>query len=180
VAGPTSSAICPAPTPSTPTTSPSGRVEAVGHHEVGGEQHRDLLLRGAGEHVAGGGELVALHQGLAHGAPLRGEEGVGHRAADDERVDLAEQRLDDGDLVAHLGAAEHGDVGALGAVDEAAQGVELLAQEKARGAEAHELRQGVDRGVGAVRGAEGVVHVHVAGPLELAREARRRWPPSSL
>ena len=40
---------------------------------------------------------------------LRGEEREAHRSTDDELVDDLEQRLDHAELVADLGAAQHGD-----------------------------------------------------------------------
>ena len=49
---------------------------------------------------------------------LRGQEGVGHAASDDERVDLGRQDLEDGQLVGHLGAADDGDEGPGRSVEE--------------------------------------------------------------
>ena len=59
-------------------------------------------------------ELVVFDQRLADRLALRLEERVGHRAADEQPVDAAEQVLDDLDLVRDLGAAEDGDERPLG------------------------------------------------------------------
>ena len=72
---------------------------------------RNLTLRvcASCEQLFGEIELVFLDQRFADLVPLRLQEGVRHAAADDERVDLVQQVLDDADLVADLGAAEDGD-----------------------------------------------------------------------
>ena len=48
-------------------------------------------------------------------------------AADEQRVDTLEQRLDHAELVADLGAAEHGDERPLRVVAQAEQHLDLLA-----------------------------------------------------
>ena len=52
---------------------------------------------------------VGLEQRVADRVALRGEERERHRAADEDRLALVEQRADDAELVADLGAAEHAD-----------------------------------------------------------------------
>ena len=89
------------------------------------------------------------------------EEGIGHAAADDELVALGQQILDDGDLVADLGATEDGDVGMLGIGGGAAQVLEFLLHEEA-GDCRQEARNALGGGVGAVGRAEGIVHVDLA------------------
>ena len=56
-----------------------------------------------------GVDLVGLEQRVADLVALGREEGEAHAAADDERVDHREQGVDDAELVADLGPAEHGD-----------------------------------------------------------------------
>ena len=58
------------------------------------------------EEVLGGVDPIRFDQRVADCNPLRLQEGVRHRAADEQRVDFAEQVVDDRDLVRHLGAAE--------------------------------------------------------------------------
>ncbi len=54
-------------------------------------------------------ELVVLHEGVPHPVSLRLQKCVRHRAADQDRVGLLQQVLDDRDLVRHLRAAEDAD-----------------------------------------------------------------------
>ena len=58
-------------------------------------------------------------------------EGVGHAAAEDELVDLAEQVLDDTNLGAHLGAAHDGHEGALDVVQDVVDSLHFLLHEEA-------------------------------------------------
>ena len=102
--------------------------------------------------------------------PLRGEERVRHRAADHQDVDAFEERLDDGDLVADLRTAEHGDVRLVGRAHDLAERRDLLLEEKPAPAVAKELRQPVHARVRAVHGAEGVVDVDVRQLGELTTE----------
>ena len=66
-------------------------------------------LGGSSSSAPAGVDLVGLEQRVADRVALGGEEGEAHAAADDQRVDHAEQGVDHAELVAHLGAAEHGD-----------------------------------------------------------------------
>ena len=52
------------------------------------------------------GQLM-LAQRLADIHAARGEEGVGHAAADDQMIDLADQMAEHGELGRDLGAADH-------------------------------------------------------------------------
>ncbi len=117
------------------------------------------------EQLARQRHAVLLHQRGAGLQPLRAEEGVGHRPADEQAVDLGEQRLDDVDLPGDLGPAEDGDEGALGVVEGAAEVLQLALHQQAghgeAAAAADHLRYAGGGGVGAVGGAEGVVDVEV-------------------
>ena len=70
-------------------------------------------LLGRVEVAAAGVELVLLEQAAADLVALRLEEGEDHAAADQQPVGLAEQVVDDAELVGDLRAAEHDDVGPL-------------------------------------------------------------------
>ena len=70
---------------------------------------RRIFAGGLGEELLGQIDLVALDEALADFLPLGEEEGVGHGAADQQRVGLGEELLDDGDLVGNLGSAEDRD-----------------------------------------------------------------------
>ena len=106
--------------------------------------------------VAGDGvHLVLLQQALAHRVPLRGEEGEDHAATDHQHVGLAEQVVDDAELVRHLGPAEHHDVRAGRVVEEPSERLHLgLHQQPGRAGEP--LRHVVDAGLLAVHDAEPV------------------------
>ena len=95
--------------------------------------------------------------------------GVCHAAADDERVALADEALDDADLVGHFRAAEDGDEGTHGVLHRTAQELELLLDEKAADGDGSKavLRDARGGGVRAMRGAEGVVDVDVTEIGEL-------------
>ena len=83
---------------------------SVGDHDVG-RQHD--LAAGVGQQPAAGLDLVGLEQRVADLVALRGQEGEAHPTADEQPVDLRQQRVDHGQLVADLAAAEHDDVGPL-------------------------------------------------------------------
>ena len=71
-------------------------------------------------------ELVVLDQRLADRHAARLEEGVGHRAADDQAIDLAEHVLDDVDLVGDLRAADDRDERPLRLLERVPEVLELL------------------------------------------------------
>ena len=70
-------------------------VEGVGHDGVDG-QHQ--LVAGLGQERLRHLDAVVLDQRAADLLALRLVEGEGHAAADDQRVDLGQERLDDVDL----------------------------------------------------------------------------------
>ena len=133
------------------------------------------------EHQLHAGLLGALHVLLDAGIwsswsremptsyPLAFEEGVRHAAADEDAVGLAEQLVDDGELVGDLGAAEHDGVGALDVLGELLQDADLGGDEVARGVR-QPRREVEDRGVLAVHGAEAVADVHIGEGGELVGE----------
>ena len=75
--------------------------------------------------AAGSCDLVLLQQRVTHSEPLRREEGEAHPAADQQRVDLRQQRLDHQQLVRHLRPAEHHRVRPLRVVGQLAQHLDL-------------------------------------------------------
>jgi hypothetical protein len=112
---------------------------------------------------------VGLEQRVADGVALGGEEREAHAAADDEAVDLGQQRLDDAELVGHLGPAEDGDERAAGVVAQAAEDLDLLGQQPP-GRRREVLRRADDGGVRPVRRAERVVDVGVLALDQLLDE----------
>ena len=146
------------------------RVEPGGANGVDGQQHLGLALLGLAQEGAGRAQLVLLHPALAHLPAARLEEGVGHGAADEEGVDAAEQVLEHADLVGHLGAAHHGQVGAVHRPEQLSEELQLAQHEEAGALDRHVLDHARRRGVRAVRGAEGVVHVDLGVGGERAAE----------
>ena len=108
-------------------------VELVGEHVVDGQQQLDALGLGLVERGLGDIDLVGFDQRLAGGLAQRVEEGVGHAAADQQRVGLVEQVVDDVDLAGDLGAADDGDEGPVRLGEHLAEEVELLLHQQAGG-----------------------------------------------
>ena len=88
-----------------------------------------------------------------------------------------QQVLDDVDLRRHLRPADDGDERALRVAERLAQVVELLLHQVPGRRLGHVLGDAVGGGVGAVGGAEGVVHVDVGQRGELLGEAGVVAPP---
>ena len=105
---------------------------------------------------------------------LRHGKRVGHAPANEQVVHLIEQLLDDENLVRNLGPTHNGREGPLGVLQHFFGVVDFGLQQVA----AHPVlwRKGAGHhgrgGVGAVRGAEGIVHVHIAQGRQLSRESR--------
>ena len=110
-------------------------------------------------------ELVGLDERLPCLAPLRECKRVGHRAADQHVVADREQVLNHGDLVAHLLATEDRHERPLRPCDRVGQILNLLLDEKAGDRRLAEGLQrhghGVHARLGAMAGAEGIVHVGI-------------------
>src|SRR5579875_3673767 len=69
----------------------------------------ERCISGKGVGLGVGCELVGLDKGLADVLPSGFEEGVGHAAADEERIHFAEKIINDLNFVGYLGAAKNGD-----------------------------------------------------------------------
>ena len=103
--------------------------ETLGGDDVGGEGDD---VAEPGEEVLAGVDHIVLQQGRTDTVALGREEREAHAAADDERVDLGCEGLDDTELVGDLRAAEHDGVGVLGVAGERLQHVHLGLDELAR------------------------------------------------
>ena len=81
------------------------RRELLRHHHV--DRQHDLALErlGLGQNIAGVGNQIVLAQRLADRLALGGEEGVGHAAADDQRLDLRQQMPEQVELGGNFCAA---------------------------------------------------------------------------
>ncbi len=101
-------------------------------------------------------------QGITDVAALGLDEGVAHAAADDEVVHLAHQVLEDGQLGAHLGAADDGGKGPLCVLEHIVDGLDFAFHEVAEHLVVREVSGDEGGGaVGAVSRAESVVDVAV-------------------
>ena len=145
-----------------------------------GQQDLDAGVLRLVEVAADRVELVGLEQALADLVALRRQEGEHHPAADQQLVGLAEQVVDDAELVGDLGAAEHHDVRPGRVLGEPAQHLDL-GQHQAAGRVRQALRDVVHAGLLAVHDAEPVADERVAERGQLVGEARRarRRPCSS-
>ena len=138
-----------------------GRVDGRRQDVVQRQEEVHLLFGGLGQDLQGDVLLVVLDERPAHVLALGLEERVGHRSPDEDVVGLVQEVLDDRDLVLDLGAAEDGHVGLGRRMDGLAEVIHLFLEEVSGGLDRDELRDGLDRGVGAVAGAERVVDVDV-------------------
>ena len=116
-----------------------------------------------------------LEQALADLVALRGQEGEDHPAADQDPVGLAEQRVDDAELVGDLRAAEHDRVRPRDVVGQPRQHLDLGRDQPAGGVR-QPLGDVDDGGVLAVHGTEAVgdvraVLAHQRGELVGERAA---------
>ncbi len=116
-------------------------------------------------------EVVGVEERAPHLHALGGQEGEGHAAADDERVDLGGEHLEHGELVGHLGAADDRHEGTCWPIEDLPQDLHL-AGETQPGRAGQEGRRADDGRMGAVRRAEGLVDVGVVARNEALHEGR--------
>lgn len=131
-------------------------VELVGGDEVNGEDDLDVVLLGLLDKVLDGLAASLVEERVTDLHVLKSLlEGKGHTTANDEAVDLAEEVVNELNLVRDLGTTEDGKEGALGLLKSLSEVVELLLDE-----ETGSLLGEVDTdhgAVGAVSGTESVV-----------------------
>ena len=149
------------------SASPDGNAVST-TMSVGSTISHARLLR-ALEVVAADVELVLLEQALADLVALGLEEREDHAAADQQLVGLAEQVVDDAELVGDLRAAEHDDVGPLGVDGQPPQHVDLGGHQPAHRVR-EPLRHVVHGGLLAVHDAEPVGDERVGERGELVGE----------
>lgn len=105
--------------------------ELVGSDIVDGQDDLDVVLLRLGHEVRDGLGAGLIEQGVADGHVLEDLlEGECHATADDERVDLVEQVVDELDLVRDLGATEDGEERTLRRLESLGEVVELLLHEE--------------------------------------------------
>ena len=116
------------------------------------------------------GEIL-LRQRLADADALRVQEGVGHAAADHQRIDLGDEVFQQVDLGRDLGAADDRDDGLGRRFQRLAERVEL-GLHGAAGIGGQLVAEAFGRGMRAVRGREGVVDPDVAELGQFRDEGR--------
>ena len=136
-------------------------AELLGADVVDGKDDLDALLLRLLEEGLGGVDIVGLEEALADLAAQDTDEGVGHAAADDDRVTGPDEGLEDGDLAGDLAAADDGDEGLGGVLEERSHELDLLLDQEA-GIAGQIVGDTLRGGVGAVGRAEGVVAIDVA------------------
>ena len=146
------------------------RVEPVGDDVVARQLESHPVGACGPFEVEGGVEERFFHQRSAHRAPAGLEEGVGHGAADEQGVEAGKQVADDLELARDLGAAEDADERPWRRLEERAEMLQLLRHQQTGGGVRHVAHHADGRGVGPVRGAEGVVGVGVARRRQRGRE----------
>jgi len=114
-------------------------------------------------------DLVGLEQRRADVLALCGKEREAHAAADEEPVDRAQQVLDDSELVADLGAAEHDGVGPVGVAEDLAEDLDL-GEHEASGGVRKQPRDVGDARLLAVHDAEALAHEEVRERRQLSGE----------
>ena len=125
------------------------------------EQQLYALLLGLLHHILAVIDLLRVKQALADAVALGRHEGIGHATADDERVDLLKQVIDDVQLVGNLCAAENRDKRTLRIGKGLAHDGDFLLHQIA--ADGGQVICNTGRGgVRAVRGAEGVVDKNIS------------------
>jgi hypothetical protein len=129
-------------------------------------------LRPAALKAPRGVHEVGLDQRAPDGLAAREQERVRHRAADHERVGLRGERLEHRELVGDLRTPEDAHERVRGLVAHARERRDLALEQEAGAGVGHGARQPLGARVRAVRGAEGVVHVHVGQPRERRHELR--------
>jgi len=129
---------------------------------VDGEDDLDVLGGSGGKQLLRGVDEIVLDEGFADRVALRLEEGIGHAAADDEGGSVLEEAFEHGDLGGNLRAADDCGHGFRGIGHHGFEVLYFFFHEETADLDGHELGNGGGRGMGAVRGAEGVVDEHVA------------------
>ena len=147
--------------------------ELLRHHHVVGQMDRAAGLLRALEDALGFAGQLMLAQRLADIDPARRKEGVGHAAADDQMIDLADEMAEHRELGRDLGAADDRRHRALRIAKRALQRLEL-GLHRPPGEARQVMRDALGRRMGAVRGGEGVVDIIVAERRHAPSPARGR------
>ena len=137
------------------------------------QQHRHAASGRGIEQLAGDPQRLLLLERRAHRHPLRGQERIGHAAADQDGVDPPQEIAQDADLGGDLGAADHQHERRGGPGQQAVELLHFALQQQPRPLRVRrQARRHADRGgVRAVGGAERVVDVDLPEPGQPGGEA---------
>ncbi len=122
-------------------------------------------------HIARRVQELGLDQRLADRHAPCLQERVGHRAADQQRVQPGNQVLDHLELVGDLRSAKHRHERTVGCLEHAPEILDLLAHQQSRGRLSHVVHDAFRGGMRPVRRSKRVVHIHVRQRGQLLREA---------
>ena len=151
-------------------------LDRHGDHVVHRQQEFHLLRLGLGQRGLGDVRLVRFDQRFAGLVALRQAERVSHRAANQDRVRLFQQPVNDLDLVRNLRAAENDDERAGRLLQFVAEELQFAFHQQAGGALAaalgHDAGHAFGRGMRAMGRAERVVHINVGDLRQLLGKRR--------
>ena len=135
--------------------------EFIGNNHIGRKQHLHATLFSLLEHLARALDPILFFKRRANLVTLSKQEGEAHAATNDDGIGLVDKSVDNANLVGDLRAAQNGNERALGVVEHTAQSFHFASQQEARicGKQCGDAGRGC---MSAVRGAERVVHIHIA------------------
>ncbi len=103
----------------------------LGHDHIDREDDLNPVGLGLRQNSPRVVHAVGLGEALADRLALGEQERVGHAAPEDEHVDVAEEMVDDLDLVRHLGSAKDGGKRPLGRLEELREHLDLALHQQA-------------------------------------------------
>ena len=136
--------------------------KSFGANHVGGNRHLGTARFHGFDHRFGFAYQVGLGQAFADLQTRSQHEGVGNAAAHNQLIHIFRQRLQDGEFGADLGTGDDRGQRAFGRGQRFADGIDFGGQQRPGASHRRELRDAVSGALGAVRGAECVVHINVA------------------
>mmetsp|Transcript_5922 Transcript_5922/g.17808 ORF Transcript_5922/g.17808 Transcript_5922/m.17808 type:complete len:393 (+) Transcript_5922:213-1391(+) len=136
--------------------------ELVGDNDVGGQDELYALLLGLLLELLGKVQAVLLNERGSGAQASCLQEGENHASAEDELVDLSEERLNDANLCRHLGSSNDGSERTSWIGDGSLEIVELLLQEESSHGRLQVLGNSGSRTMGTVSTSKSIVHVHIS------------------
>ena len=137
------------------------RRKFLRHYDIVRQVHGATGVIGRVHDLVRGSRQIMFAQRLADIHTARGEESIGHAAADDQVLDAADQIFENVELGRDLGPAHHCCDRRFRVAERGVEGLEFGLHRASRiGRKV--MRQSFGRGMGAVRSREGVVDVEIA------------------